>query len=230
MKILRHLSATSSSLLTPALFERRLHLSRIALLLFLFPISIFAQASTPDVATAYAYKVVPGKTYLVSVVPEGRADAVIGVGSDPARPLTVINNQRTGISESYKVQALSTELQVSVFVNSDSGKHTVSVVGEDGKFPFYKWKRKYGIVLRTDTEGFIESFGFRRQTPEITGSQATSEINKPQFIGGGSAILYTFPTDPEVSLDVMLVPASNHLDLALPYRKQRLLRIERQQP
>ncbi|NNE68564.1 MAG: hypothetical protein HKN33_18505 [Pyrinomonadaceae bacterium] len=190
-------------------------MSRIALILFLFPISIFAQASTPDVATAYAYKVVPGKTYLVSVMPEGRADAVIGVGSDLTKPLTVINNQRIGVSETYKVQALSNELQVSVFVNSDSGKHTIAVLGEDGKFPFYKWSRKYGIVLKTDSEGFIESFGFKWLKAERRESKASSDINTPQYVAAGSAILYTFRTHPQFPLDIMVVPATNHLDLAL---------------
>ncbi|MDH3493301.1 MAG: hypothetical protein OEM82_07105 [Acidobacteriota bacterium] len=188
----------------------------VPLILIISAISITAQTRTDAaVAEVHVYQVVPGKSYLVSVAPEGRSDVVLGVGSDPSKPISVVNNLGTGLSETYRLQAATNELQVSVYNNSKNGKHTIAVIGEDQRFPFYRGSTKTSVLLSTDAEGYIESFGFRWYKRDPVETRASSDVNKGQIIAAGEAILYTFPSHPQFPLDIMVVPDTNHLDLAL---------------
>ena len=187
------------------------------LLLFLFiSNTVFSQTTEQKArSVTYAFQVVAGKTYSVSASPAGNEDAVVAIGLDPAKPMLIVNSNGDGIGESYKVQASSDKMQVAVFLNSPEAKHTLAVIDEDQKFPYLLWRQDSKVVLETTSDGYISAFKFSwlHHIPYI--SRASAKVSQPQTIAADSAVSYRFNVRPGMPLDIILVPETNHLDLAL---------------
>lgn len=188
----------------------------IPIFLFLFVVAIPAQNGAQIAETkCHAFRTVEGRNYTISVVPDSEADAVLGIGFDPGLPMVVINGQGAGRGEVYRIEAESKELQVCVYLNQKGAKHTFAVIDDDQGFPFYMWSANSTVALETDEQGFISAFRFHPKRDGERASKAVSDPQASQYIAASSGILYTFKFTPGPPLDFLLVPETNHLDLAI---------------
>ncbi len=190
----------------------------LSIFLSLLAIPISAQSGVQIAETkCHAFQTVAGTTYLISVTPEDKSDVVLGVGFDPYEPMAVINRQGAGLSETYRVEADSNELQLCVYSNLKDANHNFVVIDiEDSEaFPFYMWSSSSTVTLATDDAGFISSFRFHWKYPGETQSKASSDVRGTHVIAGKSGISYTFKVTPGIPLDFLIVPETNHLDLAV---------------
>ena len=161
----------------------------------------------------FSFVVQQGKQYQVTVVPEEGGDAVFGYASRKDAPFVVVNNFEEGRVESVRLITSSEELKVAVFSTKSAPR--LSVIDEDQKFPFLRWKKKSTVEVRVGDVGKPNKYLFKEVSSENETFYADPIPGSVQKVKARSGIRYKYSLENAVPLDVLIIPETNHVNLSI---------------